>query len=89
MIKTWIRTPVDVALQVAGYAMASIAVLQVQPQSKQCGVLLHQCCDLHLDLVAEYLRPLQTIFHSKFQTLFYISVINLRMKFLFSHEMLN
>lgn len=42
----------------AGDPVAGVAVLQVQAQPQQRGVLLHQARDLHLDLVAEDLRPL-------------------------------
>lgn len=40
--------------------MPRVAVLQVQAQAQQRGVLLHQRRDLHLDLVAQHLRPLRT-----------------------------
>lgn len=52
-------TAVEVALEVRGDAVARVVVLQVQTQSQQGEVLLHQLGDLHLDFVAQHLRPLK------------------------------
>lgn len=52
-VHEWVvLTSVDVPLQMAGDAVARVAVLEVQAEPQQRRVLLHQGRDLHLDLVS-------------------------------------